>query len=265
MPITNTPPGTAENRGCDSEDLWDKDTGAPQGADTVEAILGADIAGFQCEVCDEIGQACLGKECIAIYKAFLAGEEARYLEIRDAGIMGVGVYAKQNIKKGTILCEYTGRLCPIDPVVFPADCSYTWHLSGTCRVDSVVYGNISRFVNHHCTQYNCDSVDLMYGRRKVLVYRAKRAISEGEQLHVNYGVEYFDTSKPCLCTAVEYPHLLASSGRIKPAPGYKKIYPDARSSTQANKKKSRSRSSSPKTKLVSKLTRPAGVVARSKL
>lgn len=176
----------------------------------------------------------------------------------------MGMFAKRDIKKGTILCEYTGRLFPIDPVVFPRDSSYTWHISGTCRVDSTVYGNIGRFANHHCTQDNCDPVYLMYGRRKVVAYRAKRAIAKGEQLYVNYGSDYFFPSKPCRCTAAAYPHLLGPSGRVVPAPT-KKMYWDARKLAKANKEKTRrSRSSSPETKL-SKLTRQAGVLARSQL
>lgn len=171
-----------------------------------------------CEVCGELGNACAGKECIDFYKHFLAGNEAKYLEIRDAGAMGKGVFAKQNIKKGTDLCEYTGRLRPLDPVTFPRDLSYIWDVDGTCSVDSAVYGNIARFVNHHCTQYNCSAEDTMYGRRKVLVYVATRNISKDEQLYVSYGSAYFFKSKPCLCTAAEAPHLLNKNGGVKLLP-----------------------------------------------
>lgn len=220
-----------------------------------------------------MGDACPGKQCVAIYKAFLASNEAKYLEIRDAGAMGMGVFATQAIKKGTILCEYTGRLFPLDAAVFPPDDgAYTWHVSGRCLVDGALDGNIGRFVNHHCTQYNCDPMDLVYGRRKVLAYRVERAISRGEQLYVNYGINYFVPSKPCRCSAVEYPHLLGPRGRVRRTPAKKMCWnagkqanADTKTKTKAKaKKKKTSQSSSPETKL-GKLTRRAGVAARSKL
>lgn len=148
----------------------------------------------------------------------LTGSEITYLEIRDAGNMGKGVFAKQDIKKGTVLCEYTGRLRPLDPLTFPRDVSYTWEVDGTCNVDSAVYGNIARFVNHHCTQYNCEPLHIMYGRRKVLRYDASQDISKDEQLYVSYGSKYFGKSKPCLCTAVKGPHLVNKTGCVKSLP-----------------------------------------------
>ncbi|KAJ4389922.1 hypothetical protein N0V93_007394 [Gnomoniopsis smithogilvyi] len=89
----------------------------------IETILGPDIAGYQCKVYDEVG-----------------------------GIIDKGVFAKQDIEKGTVLCEHTGRLNPLDPAVPPCDNLYTWHVIRTCQIDSVVCGNMGRFVNNHCTQ-----------------------------------------------------------------------------------------------------------------
>lgn len=108
--------------------------------------------------------------------------------------MGKSVFAKQDIEKGSVLCEYTGQLIPLHAVGPPRDNSYTWHIRGFCQIYSVMYGNIGRFANHHCTQYNFDPVLTMYGRRKVMAYQTRRAIAKGEQLNINYGKDLFDTS-----------------------------------------------------------------------
>ncbi|CAN8103083.1 unnamed protein product [Discula destructiva] len=247
---------TANTRSSSQYPAYDGDDddniGAPQGADTIEAILGTDIEGFQCEICDEIGAHCLGPHCVAVYKAFLARQQTRYLEIRSAGAMGKGVFATRRISKDTLLCEYTGRLLPLNPATGPADGAYTyaWHVSRTCLVDAAVYGNIGRFANHHCTQFNCDAVDVMYGRRKVLCYRANQDIAAGEQVFANYGREYFTAAKPCACTASDEPHLMGSHKRVKSLPT-KKLCWDAIEKQAADKKRketNKSRSRSPATR-----------------
>lgn len=269
---TNTrPPGTPSKRSGRYLQPDDDDRGAPQGAFTVESILGADIEGYQCEVCDEVGSACQGAECVAIFQALLASREARYLEIREAGTVGMGMFAKRAIKKGTLVCEYTGRLMPIDFTDWPADSSYTWHVAGTCRVDSVVFGNIGRFSNHHCTEFSCDAVDLMYGRRRVLCYRARRDIAKDEQIYVNYGMDYFTADKPCLCTAAGEAHLLGPNNRVKPLVTKKSAW-EAMKKLAAEKEKkkrskSRSRSRSPVMRSANKVkvTKPTRVITRSRL
>lgn len=249
------------------------DRGAPQGCDTVESILAADIDDMQCEVCDEVGHDCHGAACIPVFKAQLAAQESRYLEIRHAGAMGLGIFAKRAIPKGTLLCEYTGRLMPIDFTHPPADPSYTWHVAGTCRVDSLVYGNIGRFANHHCLRYNCDAIDVMYGRRKVLCYNTRCDIPEGTQVFVNYGHQYFTAEKPCLCTAADEAHLLGAYNMIKVVPT-KKSAMAALKKLAAEKEKerqlerSRSGSRSPVTRSAAnklKVTKAARVVTRSRL
>lgn len=188
------------------------------------------------------------------------------MEVRDAGAMGMGIFAKRAIEKDTLLCEYTGRLLPINPAQSPTDSTYTWHVTETCRVDSAEYGNIGRFSNHHCTEYNCDAMDLMYGRRKVMCYKTRRDIAKGEQILVNYGLEYFHAERPCRCTAADGPHLLGHRNRVRPVPTKKLCWEAVKKLAADKEKKNKlrrsSRSPEPKP---SKLTRKAGVLAHSKL
>lgn len=184
----------------------------------MSSILGADIAGYQCEVCDEVGPRCAGVPCTAAFQAQAAHATASYLEIRPAGAWGVGVFATRRIPRGTTLCEYTGRLLPFDGPE-EGDHAYVWTLPGCGRVDAQVYGNVGRFVNHHCTRASVKCEETMYGRRKVLLYKTKRAVEAGEQLFVDYGIYYWSADRPCLCSAAEYPHILSAYGRVKRIPG----------------------------------------------
>lgn len=135
------------------------------------------------------------------------------MEIGKAGPLGFGIFAKRAIPRYTLVCEYVGRLTPSDARCFTADTSNVFQMVGTARVDSLEYGNSSRFVNHHCTEYNLDVVDIMYGRRKVLCFRTNRAIAKGEQLYITYGNWYWTVGKPCRCDAVEHPHALDRNHR----------------------------------------------------
>lgn len=208
--------------------------------------------GYQCEVCDEVGANCMGDACIASFHARMRKIAAQDLELRQAGSpeMGKGIFARRFIHRGTIVCEYAGRLYPLDAQILPADGSYFFHHSGCAMIDSLVYGNISRFANHHCSKSNLDVVDTMYGQRKVLVYQTNRDVHKDEELFVNYGTVYWTVEKPCLCSASEDPHLAGLNGSVNKLPVKERVVmiPD-------EKKKAKS---SPKSK--SKLlTRPAGV------
>lgn len=74
-----------------------------------------------------------------------------------------------------------------------------------------MYGNTSRFANHHCARYNLDAAEVMHGRRRVVAYRAKRDVRAGEELFVHYGMRYWLLENPCLCDAAEDPHLSGAS------------------------------------------------------
>lgn len=138
----------------------------------------------------------------------IAHNENACLELRKAGPveMGFGLFAKCDIPQGTLLSEYTGRLFPLDSLNL-RDGTYAFVFGGTAYCDASQYGTLSRFVNHHCKKYNLDIVDVVYGRRKVICYTARRDIAKDEQLFVTYGFEYFKADNLCQCDAMEKPHL----------------------------------------------------------
>lgn len=61
-------------------------------------------------------------------------------------------------------------------------------------------------MNHHCNP-NVDASDDMYGRRRALVFKTNRVITQGEELTINYGDTYFEPLQiDCMCDAYPDPH-----------------------------------------------------------
>lgn len=46
----------------------------------------------------------------------------------------------------------------------------------------------------------------MYGKRFAVAFRTERDIAAGEEIFIDYGVDYFNENVPCLCNAFAYPH-----------------------------------------------------------
>lgn len=130
--------------------------------------------------------------------------EFRYID----PIMGLGVFAREPIKKGDVVGIYTGvksqtmDMGPSYVFVHDADC-FNLH------TDSLRWGNITRFINHadygrgNGVQSNATFLtpnltayhSTVYGLG-IVVYKAHRDITQGEQLLVNYGQSYFTFYAP---------------------------------------------------------------------
>ncbi|PSS02253.1 Pre-mRNA-splicing factor of RES complex-domain-containing protein [Coniella lustricola] len=199
-----------ENRGREVSE--ERGRGAPPGSNTVEAILGTAVAGLRCEVCLQEAADCAGQFCIASFQALIVHNESVCCELRKVGPveMGFGVFAKCAIPKDTPLSEYTGRLFPLDSRTSGSG-TYDFVFAGSACCDASQYGTMSRFVNHHCVNYNLAVKDLMYGRRRVICYTTNRDIAPGEQLFVNYGNTYFNEARRCRCDSQTRPHLVEAS------------------------------------------------------
>lgn len=209
--------GKPVNRGA----FVDGDSGAPMGSNTIAEILSTGIAHDRlCDNCENTVKHCPGIHCVKTFLALQRKIEDCYIEIRKAGDtrIGVGVFAKAFIPKGTVLCEYMGRLLPFDGNKPNSDWTYVFNHVGSCYIDPRVYGNVSRFVNHHCTSYNLNVVDVMYGKRRVLAYKAKRDIEADSELFVSYGPQYWTTAKPCLCDAAKSAHTIDDNGVLTLVP-----------------------------------------------
>ncbi len=114
---------------------------------------------------------------------------------------GLGLFATQPIKKGTLIIDYMGRLLDCRKKEDDAVTNkYLFELNGRWTIDGSVRKNVARYINHACRP-NADP-DVMPRKHKVLI-RAIRNIREGEEINYDYGKEYFDAYiKPCGCKCV---------------------------------------------------------------
>ena len=99
---------------------------------------------------------------------------------------GLGLFAKEPIKKGTFIIEYVGPLLN-DEQVQKKGGKYLFALGKKWTIDGTSRANIARYINHSCRP-NCEP---MIKGGRVFIF-SKRAIKPGEELNYHYGQEYFD-------------------------------------------------------------------------
>lgn len=110
-------------------------------------------------------------------------------------VVGYGVFAAQNIKKGDFVGEYSGILREVQKA--PDNLDYAWYYSfdgldgKKLVVDGKKQGNELRFINH-ANDPNTIRIDVL-GKDGIfhVVYVASRDIKKDEQLTVSYGEGYF--------------------------------------------------------------------------
>jgi uncharacterized protein len=100
--------------------------------------------------------------------------------------VGLGLFAREPISRGSLVVEYTGRLLPSEEA-YRKGGKYLFEVNSKWIVDGSGRENISRYINHSCKP-NCEP--RTRGMR-ILIY-ALRAIKAGEELTYDYGKEYFD-------------------------------------------------------------------------
>lgn len=61
---------------------------------------------------EEGGESCPGQQCVDAFRVQADAAEANLVEIRDAGALGLGAFARQDIARRTVLGEYLGELLP---------------------------------------------------------------------------------------------------------------------------------------------------------
>jgi len=137
-----------------------------------------------------------------------------YIEVRDSGIQGRGVYAVRRIPKETWIIEYTGE------IISHEECDRRYDDESMDRhhtflfvknedevIDALHEGSDARFINHSCAP-NCEAIaDEEDGGIWIV---ALRDIARGEELTYDYGYEVADTDLatayrlyPCHCGAPE--------------------------------------------------------------
>lgn len=112
------------------------------------------------------------------------------------GTAGLGLFTTAPIKKGAFIIEYVGPLLN-DEQVQKKGGKYLFALGKTWTIDGSSRKNIARYINHSCVRTNCEPIQ--YSKR--IKMRATRNIKAGEELHYDYGKEYFDEfiGKHCRC------------------------------------------------------------------
>ena len=122
-------------------------------------------------------------------------------KIKKSNIDNKGLYANQNIKDGTKIIEYKGKIITKKKVEedskFDNDKAiYLFNLNKKYDLDGDFKFNTARLINHSCNP-NCEVAGTGL---KVWVY-AIRDIKKGEELSYDYGFGYDEYYKdfPCRC------------------------------------------------------------------
>ena len=122
-------------------------------------------------------------------------------KIKKSKIDNKGLYANQNIKEGTKIIEYKGKIVTKkkveeDPKFDTEKAIYLFNLNKKYDLDGDFKFNTARLINHSCNP-NCEVAGVGL---KVWVY-AIRDIKKGEELSYDYGFGYDEYYKdfPCRC------------------------------------------------------------------
>lgn len=110
---------------------------------------------------------------------------------------GKGLFAEEDIPKGTCIIEYTGRLLSKEEAENGGGRYYFEVGPKGKTIDGNIPSNLARYINHSCVP-NCEA-EGPSGR--VFIFSLKR-IKAGTELSYNYGKEYFDEfikPKGCRC------------------------------------------------------------------
>jgi SET domain-containing protein len=114
------------------------------------------------------------------------------------GVSGLGLFAEEDIPKGSFLVEYYGPFLT-DKQADRKGGKYLFTLDDGRVVDGTPRKNIARYVNHSCKP----NAEMEIEGSRLFLYSIKK-IKEDEELLYDYGKEYFDDFiKPhgCKCPA----------------------------------------------------------------
>lgn len=112
---------------------------------------------------------------------------------------GLGIFATEDIKKGTDILEYIGELLPT-PEAEKHNSKYLFEVEGGYTIDGKARENTARYFNHSCRP-NAES-DVRNKTRVII--SAKRNIKAGEEICYDYGKEYFNQYiKPFGCRCLK--------------------------------------------------------------
>ena len=125
----------------------------------------------------------------------------KLFKIKKSKIDKNGLYANRDIKKGTKIIEYKGKIISVkqsetDPKFDNGRAIYLFNLNKKYDLDGDFKFNTARLINHSCDP-NCE----VFGSGlKVFVYAMKN-IKKADELSYDYGFSYDSDYKqfPCKC------------------------------------------------------------------
>lgn len=109
---------------------------------------------------------------------------------------GLGLFAMVPVIKGKTIIEYIGERISTEEGD-RRDNRYIFGVSSRVDIDGSPRYNIARYINHSCRP-NCDAIN----RRGRVFIVARKNIKVGEELHYDYGRNYFawmTTNDGCRC------------------------------------------------------------------
>jgi SET domain-containing protein len=107
---------------------------------------------------------------------------------------GLGLFAGEDIKKGTCVIEYVGREVSKEESE-TSKSKYLFEISSRKTIDGKPKWNKAGYINHSCVP-NCEA-EISKGR---IFISAIKNVKEGDELTYDYGKEYWlEHCQPCRC------------------------------------------------------------------
>ncbi len=122
-------------------------------------------------------------------------EKNIFLKVKRSSA-GLGLFTLIPMKKGITIIEYIGERISVTEGD-KRNNRYIFNVSSRIDIDGSPRYNMARYINHSCRP-NCEAVN----RRGRIFIIAKKNIKAGEELHYNYGKNYFEgliSADGCLC------------------------------------------------------------------
>ena len=106
----------------------------------------------------------------------------------------LGVFAAAEIKKGTVVGQYSGKLQHCSDINYRSNYVFGFKEKAYLMwgIDALDTGNYTRFINHSYNG-NLSVINLYYGKLPRIVFIANRDINEGEELRYDYGKGYWSS------------------------------------------------------------------------
>lgn len=115
---------------------------------------------------------------------------------------GLGLFATREIKKGTRIVEYLGRMLDSKiPAHDEIENKYLFEINGRWTIDGSRRSNLARYANHSCRP---NSESDVHPRKRQVFIQAIKTIQPGEEINYDYGSDYWKSYiKPIGCKCVK--------------------------------------------------------------